>query len=220
MSKITLSDEAKNRIKAAAASRIEEKQRNADTHTPTVSRNAKIRSFRSVIGIAACFAVVSAVLLTVHFNSSTDPVTPPDVVNDPPVLAVNPFEEMTSLEEAGEKVGYEVMSPSYLPDGYETDCISLIFGELVEVTYKNSDGGEITYRTQKTESDVSGEYNSYESTESAELEFDGGKVTAELKSDGGKYRLCTWKSGESSFSLSSSDGLGKDELSKIVGGIK
>lgn len=118
---------------------------------------------------------MSAVLLTVHFNSSTDPVTPPDVVNDPPVLAVNPFEEMTSLEEAGEKVGYEVMSPSYLPDGYETDCISLIFGELVEVTYKNSDGGEITYRTQKTESDVSGDYNSYESTESAELEFDGRK---------------------------------------------
>lgn len=147
-------------------------------------------------------------------------MTPPDVADDPPVLAVNPFEEMPSLKAADEKIGYEVMSPSYLPDGYETDRISLIFGELVEVTYKNADGAKITYRTQKTESDVSGDHNAYESTESAELEFDGGKVTAELKSDGGKYRLCTWKSGESSFSLSSSDGLGKDELSKIVGGIK
>ena len=88
-------------------------------------------------------------------------------------------------------------------------------GETAEINYKNADE-EISYRCAESDSDVSGDCNTYEEEKKAKIKND--EVT--VKGKDGKVFLATWLSGKMSFSLSSTAGISEEETLKIIESIK
>ena len=130
-------------------------------------------------------------------------------------MGTNPFEDL-SLDEIKEKVGYDFKIPHFMCDGYSSPESSLLFGELIQISYKNESEDTILYRTQKTDEDVSEIYNSYEKTETENM--DGKTVT--FKSNGEKCYLASWNDEESSYSIYSTAGIKKDDMKKIAESVK
>ncbi len=138
----------------------------------------------------------------------------PDV-SAPPELALPPFYDAADIADAQNAVGYAIRTPGYLPKGYRTDAVTVLFGSLVQISYTCGDA-EILYRTERTDdADISGDYNRYDE---AVCEIGGSDVT--LRSEGGQIRGAIWSDGECAYSVSSTDGLARDEIVKIIESVK
>lgn len=138
----------------------------------------------------------------------------PDDETDAPVLAGNPYCDVESIDEARELLGYDFKAPSYIPDGYLTDSITVISGKIAQISYLSADDG-ITYRTARGSDDISGDYNSYSDEETKDVS----NLSITFKSDGEKTHLAVWSDGENSYSISSSGGINKDIMEKIALGV-
>lgn len=195
MDKIKMSDELKEKIKRETAEKLREKK-----------KKSPVVYLRYAAAAAACIVICFAAVRV---------FTPREAGPDGPVIAVNPFEEFSGIGELSEKTPFELKTPQYLPDGYEFSSAALIFGEMVEIDYKNADD-KISFRCAETDSDVSGDYNTYE--EEKKVDTENAAVT--VKGNGGKAFLATWQSGKMSFSLSSTAGLSEEETLKIIESIK
>lgn len=128
------------------------------------------------------------------------------------VQSGNPFAEIDDLKTAQSEVGYVFGVPGYMPDGYEIKGVALLFGTLVQLLYENGNDDRITYRTEKTNDDISGDYSVYEKTEIT----DGG-IT--IKGNDGLYCTAVWNDGENAYSVYSEDGLTRNEILKIVSSV-
>lgn len=138
---------------------------------------------------------------------------PDYTTGDELAAAPSPYDSL-SLDEIKEQVGYEFKVPQYIPDGYAMEDAALMFGSLIQISY-TAENGEIVYRTERTQEDISGDYSIYEKTEV--IEAGGCAVT--VKGNGEKYNLAVWNNGDS-YAISSSEGLSKDEIVKIAENIK
>lgn len=128
------------------------------------------------------------------------------------VMGGNPFSDEMSLDEINAELGYEIKTPSYLPNGFEKSSMLLIGDELVQISYSDDKDSAITYRTQKTDEDISGDYNVYDICETEII----GNTTATLKGSDKKYYTAVWNDGENAYALGSDDGLEKNEIIKII----
>lgn len=152
-------------------------------------------------------------------TAAPEPTEPPagsaPDVSDPPELALPPFYDAADIADAQNAVGYAIRTPGYLPEGYRTEAITVLFGNLVQISYTCGDA-EILYRTERTDdADISGDYNRYDE---AVCEIGGSDVT--LRSEGGQIRGAIWSDGECAYSVSSTDGLARDEIVKIIESVK
>lgn len=138
----------------------------------------------------------------------------PDDETDGPVLSGNLYCDAESIDEARELLGYDFKAPSYIPDGYLTDSITVISGKIAQISYLCADDG-ITYRTARGSDDISGDYNSYSDEETKDVS----NLSITFKSNGEKTHLAVWSDGESSYSISSSGGINKDIMEKIALGV-
>lgn len=127
------------------------------------------------------------------------------------VLQPAPSLDLKDFSEIREQLGYEVKLPQKLPQGYQADSVSLLFGELLQISYTKEDN-TILYRTQKTSGDISGDYNIYEKVETKQI--NGTDVT--LKSSGDLCYTAIWNDGESSYSLYSREGLTQRDMILII----
>ena len=143
-------------------------------------------------------------------SSGNDTETNTDDIEDEFVCGGNPFGDYDSIDELKKQVGYNFKIPKYMPSGYKTDNISLMFEKLIQISYTNNTN-TIIYRTEKTDEDVSGDYNVYEKTEKEQINDN----TVTMKSSDDKYYVGTWND-ESSYSVSSTDGIEKEEMKKII----
>jgi hypothetical protein len=118
------------------------------------------------------------------------------------------------LKEACDKAGFE-FSLSQAEKGYEK--VSYLYRENLEIqaVYKD-DEDNIGYYVIKANgnSDVSGDYNSYENIE--KVTTDGKKVT--LKGNKGKWSTATWTKGGFSYAIvGSNKTFSKEKILEIAG---
>lgn len=131
--------------------------------------------------------------------------------NESGPLCALPPAEITDIDEARNSVGYDFKLPKYIPDGYAADGVSVLFGSLVQISYKSEDD-IIIYRTEKTdEEDISGDYNQYSVTETENI----GGSTVTLKGGDDKFYCAVWRDGDA-YSLTCNKGISRGEMSKII----
>ncbi len=117
---------------------------------------------------------------------------------------------MESVADMRNLVGYDFKMPTDLPDGYVLEDASLVFG-IIQLSYESADD-TITYRTQKTDEDISGDYNVYASEKSETI----GSYTVTVKGDGeDACHTAVWNDGEA-FSLMSSQGIAHDAMVQMI----
>lgn len=131
-------------------------------------------------------------------------------IKDELVCGGNPFEDYSDISELQKQVGYNFKIPKYMPSGYKMDNVSLMYESLIQISYTNNKDN-IIYRTEKTDEDVSGDYNTYKKVETENINDN----TVTMKSTDDKYYVSTWND-ENSYSVSSTEGIEKEEMTKII----
>lgn len=126
----------------------------------------------------------------------------------------NPFEEL-SIADIEKKLGYKIKTPSYMPDGYTVDETALMFDTMVQITYTSKED-TIYYRTEKCSEDISGDYNVYQDVKTEDI---GGREVT-VKGDGTSANTAVWQDEEEAYSVYSQNGIAKEEIKKIVEGVK
>jgi len=118
--------------------------------------------------------------------------------------------ERITVEEAREEATFDIMVPSYLPDGYEFDHAMVIQGfvEIVSLTYKNGDE-----RLGISETVLEDEPQASPIMDSAEVVSING-VEGKLVTIYGESKMLQWKIGNIQLTLSGS--LDKEKLIEIA----
>lgn len=175
----------------------------------TKEKPAKVVRFpllKQLTTIAACLAIVLTGILTI-----------PQLLEqgaDEPYIDLNPATEIVevkTIEELSEEVGFPVNEMSNLPFKVENTTYIAYWKEVAEITY-TGDGQTAVYRKETGSSDISGDYNSYNS----EIEMSINDYDVTLKGNDNVYSLAIWTDGDYSYSLSFSDGKTESEWKIIL----
>lgn len=124
------------------------------------------------------------------------------------------IEENADIDSIRREVGYDFALPDYMPQGYEFDSASLLFGELVQIVYTDGEN-KIMYRIEDCDEDISGDYNNYETVETVDM----GGVAVTVRENGGKCYSAVWHDGKA-HALWLDAGFDRGEIEKIVCSIK
>lgn len=129
------------------------------------------------------------------------------------VQTPNPWQECTSLEEAGKLAGFSFTAPESV-DGYTERYIAAIENEIAQVIFSNSDEDDSTlyFRKGVGGDDISGDYNTYDVTE--EQTIDGHTVLC--KGNDGLIYTATWTDGTYSYAVMCNAGMSAEQLSVWV----
>lgn len=126
----------------------------------------------------------------------------------------NPFTEYETIDEALKAVKFNALYPANAPEGYEVSDIFVMSGEMLQIVYKNADN-EIMYRTQKGTEDISGDCNTFKSTQALKV----GDITASVRtSDNGMSVI--WTSNGLTYSVYSDKALTNESISPIISSVK
>lgn len=197
MDKIAVTDEMRKRILDNIA---EQKPQNV----------VRFPHMKRYLSIAACFAALAAVALTVP--SITNIVR----TNEPAVLApANGIVEVSSAEELSSAVGFEVSDVANLPFTPSQTVYSSYWGDMAQIDY-SGEGQSASFRKSAGAEDISGDYNTYASAVEAAV----GTADVTLKGDNGLYTLAVWTDDGYSYSLCLSEGIEKNQWEEIIKGIE
>lgn len=114
-----------------------------------------------------------------------------------------------SLAELAKAVGFDIKAPT-VPAGYEADAYIDISGELAEVFYVKGDD-MLVYRVSRGEGDNSGDYNTYSSKKTVDVNG----VSVELRGND-KVNVATWSNGGFAYSVSAKQGISETEVAAVV----
>ena len=131
----------------------------------------------------------------------------------------NPWQECASMAQAESLAGFSLaISDPALPEGYgpEAACIQVIEGEMLEVDYNGEHGGSICLRKAVGSDDVSGDYNSYDLTQTSCIA--GQDVT--LRGAENAWYVATWTSDGYSFAVVSTSALTTSQVEALVVGLR
>ena len=178
-----------------------------------VSRRKKILLF-SRIARGASLAACIALLLTAVIAFSGITIKTPEPANnldDTLMQAVNGIEECASLDDLSAKVNFPVTDLNSLPFTPDKTTYLSFWNNLAEIDY-TSDLNSITFRKSKENTDNSGDYNEYPTTEI--INISGVSVT--LKGTGQTVSLAVWQNGDFSYSISVNNGISKQEITTLI----
>ena len=122
------------------------------------------------------------------------------------------IEEKVSAEELSDAVGFDVTDISVLPFEVSGRMYQSYSGEMAEIIYLGDGGQTLTYRKEEGNSDISGDYNVYDTEKEVEV---GGRK-AVLKGSGEKYNLAVWTYGRFSYSIFCENGLSENEMVDVI----
>lgn len=131
----------------------------------------------------------------------------------------NPWQECASMAQAESLAGFSLaISDSALPEGYgpEAACIQAIEGSMLEVNYNGARGGSVCLRKAVGTDDVSGDYNSYDLTQTSRIA--GQDVT--LRGAEGAWYVATWTRDGYSFAVVSTSALTTSQVEALVAGLR
>ena len=123
----------------------------------------------------------------------------------------DPWQECTSLEEAGKLAGFSFTAPESV-DGYTERYIAAIENEIAQVIFSNGDDSELYFPKGVGGDDISGDYNTYDVTE--EQTIDGHTVLC--KGNDGLIYTATWTDGTYSYAVMCNAGMSAEQLSVWV----
>ncbi len=150
------------------------------------------------IAIALCAALMLGTAAS--GQPAEQPKTDDTIITDNTQIP-NPWQDYDSLSDACDAAGYDFTIPEII-DGHDGIHFSVLGdGEIIEAVF-GEDDGEITIRKAPGAEDISGDYNTYESTEKVTV----GGIEVTLKGEAG-YTLAIWSSKGYSYSLSLSSPL-------------
>lgn len=197
MKRVTVTDEMRQRILETIGGYAYEPKR-------------KVAGTRWILA-AACFALLlSAAAALTSISNRLEPD-----VEMQPSLSLPDFEEVASIHELAEKVGFQVQEMTVLPfDVYEIHYVAFRSG-LAEIQYRGESQSVVFRKAAGTE-DPSGDYTAYDTVE--EMTIDGQAVTLKGSIDG--FLLALWQDGAYTCSLRLSDPLAKEEWDEMICGMR
>ena len=131
----------------------------------------------------------------------------------------NPWQECASMPQAESLAGFSfAISDSALPEGYgpEAAYIQVIAGAMIEVDYTGEHGGSVCLRKAVGTDDVSGDYNSYDLTQTSRIA--GQDVT--LRGAENAWYVVTWTRDGYSFAVVSTSALTTSQVEALVAGLR
>ena len=125
----------------------------------------------------------------------------------------NPWQECSSLDEAGKLAGFSFTAPESI-EGLEDRYIAAIQGELAEVIFSSGDDdhASVYFRKGVGTDDISGDCNTYDTEE---VQTIGGKTVTCKGSEGLVYNA-TWNDGGNSYAVMSDTGMDAEQLAAWV----
>lgn len=130
----------------------------------------------------------------------------------------NPWSDCESLSEAEELATFTLGADENL-GGYTAEVFRVMPGKMLEVRYTDGDSEVMVRKAPGAGQNISGDYNAYEKTESAEE--NGVQITYNHIKDGGVIVLLSDKDNDFSYCVSAYDGFpgdsGKDFVNAICG---
>ena len=170
---------------------------------------AVILSLVMALAIVGCSGNANAPAPTTHKGDTSytadgtvipgsDPKTWGPAEDGENIQIPDPWQECTSLEEAGKLAGFSFTAPETV-DGYTERYIAAIEGDIAQVIFSNGDEDDSTlyFRKGLGGDDISGDYNTYDVTE--EQTIDGHTVLC--KGNDGLIYTATWTDGEYSYAV-------------------
>lgn len=131
----------------------------------------------------------------------------------------NPWQECASMAQAESLAGFSfAISDSALPEGYgpEASYIQVIAGAMLEVDYDGARGGSLCLRKAVGTDDVSGDYNSYDLTQTSRIEGQD----ATLRGAENAWYVATWARDGYSFAVVSTSALTTSQVETLVAGLR
>lgn len=131
----------------------------------------------------------------------------------------NPWQECANMAQAESLAGFSfAISGSALPEGCgpEAACIQVIAGVMLEVDYNGERGGSVCLRKAVGTDDVSGDYNSYDLTQTSCIA--GQDVT--LRGAEGAWYVATWTRDGYSFAVVATSALTTSQVETLVAGLR
>ena len=131
----------------------------------------------------------------------------------------NPWQECASMAQAESLAGFSfAISDTALPEGYgpEASYIQVIAGAMLEVDYDGARGGSLCLHKAVGTDDVSGDYNSYDLTQTSRIE--GQDVT--LRGAENAWYVATWARDGYSFAVVSTSALTTSQVETLVAGLR
>lgn len=130
-----------------------------------------------------------------------------------------PWQECASMAQAESLVGFSfAIDAAALPEGYgpEAAYIQVIAGAMLEVDYDGERGGSVYLRKAVGTDDVSGDYNSYDLTQTSRIA--GQDVTLRGAEDA--WYVATWPRDGYSFAIVSTSALTTSQVETLVAGLR
>ena len=162
-----------------------------------------MKKLTRIAAIALC--AVLAVSATACVPKTTEVPASSETVQIP-----NPWVDCKTIEDAEKLAGFDFQLPE-TPDGYTLDNISAIENDIIQVIYKKGEA-EICIRKAAGVEDASGDYNTYDTTVTKEL--DGYDVT--LKGNQNEFHLAIWMGEEYAYSVSSSEAQSEEAMTQLA----
>ena len=131
----------------------------------------------------------------------------------------NPWQECASMAQAESLAGFSfAIDAAALPEGYgpEAAYIQVIAGAMLEVDYDGERGGSVCLRKAVGTDDVSGDYNSYDLTQTNRIA--GQDVTLRGAEDA--WYVATWTRDGYSFAIVSTSALTMSQVETLVAGLR
>lgn len=183
---------------------------------------AVILSLVMALAIVGCSGNANAPAPTTHKDNASftadgtvipgsDPKTWGPAEDGENIQIPDPWQECTSLEEAGKLAGFSFIAPESV-DGYTERYIAAIENEIAQVIFSNGDDSELYFRKGVGGDDISGDYNTYDVTE--EQTIDGHTVLC--KGNDGLIYTATWTDGTYSYAVMCNAGMSAEQLSVWV----
>lgn len=127
------------------------------------------------------------------------------------VLLSNPWQECSSLEEAGKLAGFSFTAPEAV-DGFAERYIAAIENDIAQVIFRNGDENTLSFRKGMGQTDISGDYRVYEKEENRTV--DGETVTVK-ENDGLAYTVI-WTRDGYAYAVSSTTGMDAEQVDHWV----
>ena len=126
----------------------------------------------------------------------------------------NPWQDSKTLKEVADATGFSIKRPKKIT-GYKRSAIQAVDQEILQVYYEKGEEEILIRKAVISQGkDISGDCNKYDVTKKVAVKGKKGKVTVK-GSDKKKY-VAIWNDGTYSYSVSTSNGMSKNALLKIV----
>lgn len=158
------------------------------------------------LSMVACLTLVVSVGAYIYNKNNLTEKNPTDNTQ-----IANGIEEVSTLEELSEKVGFEVTELPNIPfDVVQVTYLSY-WNSMSDIRYLG-DNQEFTFRKAQGNQDISGDYNYYENI----IEENINDTTFTLKGNNDTFNCIIWYKDDFSYSLYIENGLSLEDIKNIL----